>query len=315
MSAIFDFIKGIFTMPLGYVLGLFYNLTSSYVLAIVLLTVVVKLCFLPQSINQHKSLLNTKRLEAKIKRLKEQYAENPDELKKKVEEVRAQNNQEKKRFGCLPSIIQFVILISLFGVIYSPLTNVLGVDKSAISEMEVIMADTIENSEFNSGYVEITLLKEIGNHKDLILENNILTEEQINEIVHLETKYNFFGIDLAKTPELSRVDALWIIPFMVLLSGAIQPIYSIIKEIKENPKLRGKFTAIQAIHFLPPMMMFLFSFMFSAGVGLYWVISSLLSFVQGVILNIIYNPSKVEEANENLALEETTASVASVDAP
>ena len=46
-----DFIRDLFSYPFGFALSLFYNLTDSYILAIVLLTVIIRLCLLPASIN------------------------------------------------------------------------------------------------------------------------------------------------------------------------------------------------------------------------------------------------------------------------
>jgi YidC/Oxa1 family membrane protein insertase len=45
--------------------------------------------------------------------------------------------------------------------------------------------------------------------------------------------------------------------------------------------------------FMSPMMSLWFTFMFPAGVGFYWIISNILSFIQQVILTNVYSPKKV----------------------
>ena len=45
--------------------------------------------------------------------------------------------------------------------------------------------------------------------------------------------------------------------------------------------------------FMSPVMSLWFTFMFPAGVGVYWIISSVISFIQQVALAYLYNPKKV----------------------
>ena len=47
-----DFIREVFAIPFGWLLSIFYNLTDSYILAIVLLTVLIRCALLPTSITQ-----------------------------------------------------------------------------------------------------------------------------------------------------------------------------------------------------------------------------------------------------------------------
>ncbi|HOD01991.1 MAG TPA: hypothetical protein PKN28_01510, partial [Clostridiales bacterium] len=49
--------------------------------------------------------------------------------------------------------------------------------------------------------------------------------------------------------------------------------------------------------FSSPLMSVAFAFMFPAGVGFYWIVSNVISFVQTVALNYIYSPKKVIARN------------------
>lgn len=312
MNVVFDFIRQIFAVPMGFILNLFYTMTGNYIWAIVLLTVVVKLSFLPAVIKRQKGQVDTAVLNEKIKQLKAQYADDPEALKKETKALRDREGGTKANIGCLTSIVQFVVLIGLFNVIYTPLTNVLGVEKATISKMEVIMEEAIENSNLGSNMLEITLMKEAGNFKDVLLEGDILTESELTEIVSLGEQYMFVGIDLAKAPSFKEVDELWLVPLFVLASGLLTPVYGFIRRRRLNPSLK-KFAAIEAVPIIPPMIMFVFAYMFSAGIGLYWTLSTTLSFVQMVILHRVYNPAKAVAALKAKEEQDEATPLACVD--
>ena len=294
---IIEFIKDIFTVPFGFVLGLFYNLTNNYIAAIILLTLTVKLLFLPQAIKQQKYVVQSTKINKQIKALKAKYADDIERFKKEANELKKHKEDPKLGSGCLSFIFQLVIMISLFGVIYTPLTNVLRIDDQTIETMNAIIQENSEIEKKNESMIEIHLLKETEKHVEELLSNNVLSNEQINEIISFKEKYNFFGIELSESPELKQFNALWLIPTLVLSIGISTALYSLIRKKKLNPT-HIKFAAIEAFPFITSMIMFLFTFMFPAGVGLYWAISNLLSLIQTIALNIIYDPFKVQETDE-----------------
>ncbi len=305
MNAVFEFIRNFFAIPFGYVLGFFYDFTGSYLLAIFLLTLLIRLCFLPFSIKQQKSLLERAKHNLEIKKLKKQYKDNEEKLKEEVESFKANNSPKKQNMGCLVSIVQLVVLIGLFGVIYSPLSSALHIDKSTVAKMQTTMSETIDAEE-NTSMLEIELLKETENYKDALLSKDVLTKEQFNDIVSFREKYTFFGIDLSKSPELTVFNALWLIPTAVLIISIGSRLYTLMRQKKYKPR-KGKFTTLEAVPFIGALIMFLFTFMFPAGVGLYWAISNLLSFIEQLILTLIYNPNEILLETYKLQVEEQTA--------
>lgn len=298
MSIVFDFIKQVFAVPFGFILGLFYNLTNNYIVAIVLLTIVVKLCFLPNAINQKKNALKIKRTNLKLNKLKEIYSDEPEKLKQASKAVREKDGYKNGNLGCLSFIVQLIVLIGLFNVIYTPLTNVLRIDDTTIHEITSVMSANVEELREDSSTLEITILKEIDNYQEDLVGNNILSKQEFDEIVTFRDEYNFMGINLSHTPEFKEVTVLWLVPVLVLSVGVLSALYSFVFRKKHNPG-KGKFTALDAFPFITPMIMFLFAFMFPAGVGFYWAVSNLLSFVETVVLNVIYNPYKVTLTEED----------------
>ena len=65
----YDAIRAVFSPLLSFPLSLIYEWTGSYVLAIFLLTLVIRLALLPVTIKQQKNSAKQTRLNAKVNRI------------------------------------------------------------------------------------------------------------------------------------------------------------------------------------------------------------------------------------------------------
>ena len=72
----YDAIRAFFSPILSVPLSLIYEWTGSYVLAILLLTLIIKLALLPVTIKQQKNSAKQTRLNAKVNRIRQKYANN-----------------------------------------------------------------------------------------------------------------------------------------------------------------------------------------------------------------------------------------------
>ena len=72
----YEFIYNVFSVPFGYIIGFFYDLSNNYVLSLLLMTLCVKLILLPSSIKQQKGMIKSQRMQPKLKRIREKYAGN-----------------------------------------------------------------------------------------------------------------------------------------------------------------------------------------------------------------------------------------------
>lgn len=93
-----------------------YSITGNFGLAIIGMTVLVKLVTLPLTIKQDKSMRAMKTIQPEIDALKAKYKDDPKMLNQKTMEI----YQEKKinpASGCIPLLIQMPILFALFGVL------------------------------------------------------------------------------------------------------------------------------------------------------------------------------------------------------
>ena len=155
-----------------------------------------------------------------------------------------------------------IVFIGLYGVISRPLSSILGFSEDKVSAISNVIAN-------NPNTAEISLLHSIAEYKDALLQGNILTQQNLQDIVNLKEKFHFIGIDLSLTPQLTEPSILWIIPISVLLISILSSLYSHILRKKKHPG-KGKFTAIEAVPFVTPLITFLFTFLLPAGIGFYW---------------------------------------------
>lgn len=110
-----DFLKNIFAT----VLIFFYNIAGDYGLAIILLTLSVRLITLPLSMKQMASSKAMQKIAPEQKRLQEKYKDDKDKLNKEMMEL-YKEHKVNPLSGCLPLLVQFPILIAVFGVLRDP---------------------------------------------------------------------------------------------------------------------------------------------------------------------------------------------------
>jgi YidC/Oxa1 family membrane protein insertase len=110
---------GIFATPLGWLLNFIYTLVGQYGLAIIIFTVLVRLCLFPLYATQIKSSLRMQELQPKIKNLQNKYANDKQLMQQKMMEFYKEEGYNPMR-GCLPLVIQMPILMGLFMLLRNP---------------------------------------------------------------------------------------------------------------------------------------------------------------------------------------------------
>ncbi|MEW6770632.1 MAG: YidC/Oxa1 family membrane protein insertase [Bacillota bacterium] len=88
----------------------------SYGLAIILLTVIVRVLLYPLNYKQMHSMLALQRLQPKVKEIQEKYRKDPQKLQQKMMEL-YQEHGVNPLGGCLPLLIQLPILIALYSAL------------------------------------------------------------------------------------------------------------------------------------------------------------------------------------------------------
>jgi len=106
MSIIFNFLSGL--------LNSIFTFTGDWGLAIVLLTIGVRLALSPMSFKQKKSLQHQQKLAIKMQEIKEKYKDDKDKLEIEVKKQSVQS--AKSMMGCLVTLLQLPILMTMWSV-------------------------------------------------------------------------------------------------------------------------------------------------------------------------------------------------------
>src|SRR5688572_19388709 len=98
----------------------FYALIPNYGLAIILLTLAVRVILLPLSIKQTKSMREMQRIQPEVKRLQAKYKGDRQKMNEEMMALYKEHGVNPLG-GCAPLLLQFPILIALFYVVQKPL--------------------------------------------------------------------------------------------------------------------------------------------------------------------------------------------------
>ena len=146
----YDAIRAVFSPLLSFPLSLIYEWTGSYVLAIFLLTLVIRLALLPVTIKQQKNSAKQTRLNAKVNRIRQKYANNQQKAQQEIQALYQREGFGAANMGCMPMAIQMLVMIGLYGVMYTPISSVLRFSSEKMEAMKTIMASVIETGSKNS---------------------------------------------------------------------------------------------------------------------------------------------------------------------
>ena len=91
---------------------------GSYGLAIILLTVIIKMILYPLTVKQVKSMKAMQELSPKMKKIQEKYKDNPQVMQQKVGALYKEAGVNPLA-GCLPLIIQMPILMGMYYALYN----------------------------------------------------------------------------------------------------------------------------------------------------------------------------------------------------
>ena len=282
---------GFLSVPFGYILKWCYMLVQNYGVAIILFTILSKLIILPFQMKSKKSMMEMARIQPKIKELEKRYKD--DKQKYSMEVSKLYKKEGVSMFGgCLPMLITLPIMIGLYSVVRQPLTYIFGVGGEQLKEMAQILMNN------GIGVKDLEPLMDKGGY---MLEMKIASF--FNEHGHLfagikdglaDLKFNFLGLDLSATPNFKYPSWLWAIP---ILSGVTSWLSGWIMR-KGQVQTEQTQQANGMMNFLMPAMSIYIAFVVPAGLGLYWIISNILSIIQEPLLTAYYTKKAAKKALE-----------------
>ncbi|MDH3664886.1 MAG: membrane protein insertase YidC [Alphaproteobacteria bacterium] len=105
------------TKPIFYILHFFYGLVGNYGVAILLLTLVVKLIFFPLANKSYRSMSGMKKLQPEMTRIREQAGDDKMRMQKEMMEL-YKKEKVNPMSGCLPILVQIPVFFALYKVLF-----------------------------------------------------------------------------------------------------------------------------------------------------------------------------------------------------
>jgi YidC/Oxa1 family membrane protein insertase len=138
--------------PMVNALLLFYDLLfNNFVLAIAVLTIVIRLITLPLNLRQQKTSLKMQSMQPEIQSIQKKYKDNPAKMQEEFKKIGY--NPTESLTGCLPLLIQFPILIGL----YRAIITILGSTPLALFELTDRVYDWVD------GLIDVATILPVAN--------------------------------------------------------------------------------------------------------------------------------------------------------
>ena len=292
MTAFYEWIA----IPFGWILGALYSLTDNYLLSLLIITLFVRLILIPSAVSQQKNSAKQMRLQAKVNKINAKYAgvqgrEAQQKIQEETQELYRREGFNASQMGCLPMALNLIVMMGLYGAIYAPLSKVLRLGDTVMEELKTVYAAVmnVDLSKQGTRY-ELNLLHEFANISDKF-NPEIITESVRNKITDLTDGLTIFGIDLTQIPK-DDIKKLIIIPILAGVSALLTSLFMYLKQRKQNPEM-AKNPTMGCMTFMSPVISVVFAFTLPAGIGCYWIISNILSFIQTLALSAAFKPADV----------------------
>jgi YidC/Oxa1 family membrane protein insertase len=99
--------------PLLYTLKFFYGYVGNYGIAIIIVTIILKVLFFPLTHKSYKSMKDMQKIQPKMAALKEKYKDDRDAMNKAVMEL-YREHKVNPLGGCLPMVVQIPVFFALY---------------------------------------------------------------------------------------------------------------------------------------------------------------------------------------------------------
>ena len=290
-------------IPFAALLRLFYNLTGSYGVSLILFTLVIKLILLPFQMKSKKSMMRMSRFQPMIKEIQTRYKNNQvkmQEIQKKYANNQLKMQEEMQKFyqeegfnpmsGCLWSFLPLPILMALYYIIREPIVYFmnfggkdagLAVVNAARSLIEGAGIEIVASP----GYEQIAISNIINSQfPDFIAEHP----------GWVNIDYHFLGIDLIQTPwsavsSLSTGITLAAVGLILIpiISGVFSFLLSKVS-MSQSAQTAAANGSTKMMMWMMPLMSIYIAFIVPAALGVYWAAQSAFSIIQEMVLGKFY---------------------------
>ena len=284
-------------IPFAWLIRVFYNLTGSYGVAIILFTLATKIILLPFQLKSKKSMMRMNRMNGRIQEIQKKYANNQAKMSEEMQKLYAEEGVNPMS-GCLWSFLPLPILIALYSIIRQPITHFMMLKTEVLNDL---VAKVTAAGVDMSNIVNAKDATQLTPYGQINLVNVVNSMPEIQPEGWINMNYQFLGLDLTATPWdavknfafTGAVIGLILIP---ILAGLFQLFMSMYTMKTQNQQGAGA-NSMKSMMYMMPLMSVYIGFIMPAALGVYWIAQSVFSLIQEVIMTKFFNKRMEEEEN------------------
>lgn len=292
-----DLFNGIGSL-FGYVLWFFYVIFKNYGVALILFTIAVKVLMFPLSIRQQKSMAKSAKMSQKQQEIRNKYANDQRKMNEELQKL-YEKEGGMQTSGCMTMFIPLLILMGVYYSVVSPLSNTLhmsgDVVTNALNNLTVMPGI---GTQFTTIYGQIEIVNIATQANGEIFLSQFFNSADVTAIVDYANSFNFIGLDLLGKPS-DGFSILWLIPALCFVTSLVSQMFT----MKLQGSLNQQKGCMGAMLITMPLFSAYIAYTVPAAVGFYWIISTITSFGQTVLLQKFYSVNHMVAKQEAQRVE------------
>lgn len=275
---------GFLAMILGPLMRMLYQMIPNFAVTMIVFTVIIKLLMLPLMIKQQKSMAKMSVFTPMVNEIQQKYKNNQEKMQEEMVKLQQEYGYSPTA-GCLPMLINMLVLFGMVEVVYRPVQYILGIPKEAISAACTALGIAANGAASQTGLIEAI-------HAGLAsgVDTGLATE-QLSSIANFNT--SFLGMDMCTIPGFS-FSLIMIFPIIAAVTMCISQVLST-KMSGQQAQMQGSMKVMMLV-----MNLMFVTFCFNAPVGfsLYYGVSNVVQIFQSYVTYKIYSPEKFKAQYE-----------------
>ncbi len=296
-------------VPFAWLVRLFYTLTHSYGLALILFTLVIKLLLLPLQLKSKKSMMRMSRMNGKVQEIQKKYANNPQKANEEIQKFYEEEGVNPMG-GCLWSFLPLPILIALYSIIRQPITRFMMLSETVMldvvqrltdagADLSTVLLYRSGEAVVQDGVAQLSVYGQINLIK--LITGSDAYQALVSDIDGwINVNYRFLGLDLSAIPwdKVTGFTFTWGAVGLILipiLAGASQFLLSYISMRQQGDGAAAN--SARSMMYTMPLFSVFIALRMPAALGLYWIAQSGFSVLQESLLGNYFTRKLEEEEN------------------
>lgn len=330
----------------GWVMRVLYTTIDNYGIVIIVFTIILRGLMIPLGIHQQKATIKQQALQGEIAEIARQYPGDKAKQGEMQMELYKRHGASPLS-GCLPAIVQLIIIWPIFRIIQAPLQYIMNITPDNLKSIATLL-NSIQDST-GTALISARELSQIANNNipvinalnanasalGQVISQKLMTMNQLIDV-------HFLGMNLGLTPTYlpARLfgDQKWIylpllvFPLVVVLTTLFQMKITTMtmpnrkKRLEEkarekkNSAKKGQTpedqteSMMKSMNIMMPIFMLWTTFSMPAAMGLYWIIGNIMMILQSLLIYFLYT-RRLEHPADGLTVPVAAVPVSQPEQP